>query len=109
MGTKFKGFIPSFGIKKKIFTTFMMNREVHKMDVLEFSPKTPVLDLRKELEALKKKQHQEWLEVFHRLQEKMAKVAKTCEHDWCYICGMIECSKCGISREYYRSRRWESD
>ena len=79
------------------------------MDVLEVSPKTPVSDLHKELEALKQKHHQEWLEDFHRIQKEMVKLAKTCEHDWCYICGTIECSKCGISREYYRSRRWDHD
>jgi len=79
------------------------------MEVIKFSPKTPVLVLRKELEDLKMKQHQEWLEVFHRLQEKMVELAKTCEHDWSFIYGRIECPKCGITREYYRSRRWDHD
>lgn len=79
------------------------------MEVLEFSPNTPVLAIRKELEVLKQKQHQEWLVVWNRYLKKMAELAKTCEHDWCFIYGKIECPKCGITREYYRSRRWDHD
>ena len=45
-------------------------------------PDTALTKAERDLTALRKKHHQEWLEMFHQLSALKKELARNCEHDW---------------------------
>ena len=63
---------------------------------------TPLWQKRQQLDELRKKQHQEFVQLHREWRELVAQLANTCEHDFVFNQGVSDCIKCGISKEQYK-------
>tara|TARA_B100000686_G_scaffold96391_1_gene103059 strand:- start:6370 stop:6609 length:240 start_codon:yes stop_codon:yes gene_type:complete len=74
----------------------------------ELRPETALTQAERDLSALRKKHHQEWVKMFHEIVALKKELARNCEHDWDNSNNW--CRKCGLDYEYYRQKGlWKYD